>query len=239
LLANAAGILPLLQQLVRVGADTTLAARLQQVQLRQQITHQLLLAGTEIDSFAAELDCEGERAEQLAAYLDRKDARRVRNLTISSVVIGAVTTVITSLVQADNANKTVAIGGGIVSASLGGLAAFSANRSVQLLHTRNLLADIWNQCDQSTVYPPFVWYVLNEKLFSNTGQNPIRYNIRQRWQDYVLDGASAKQELLYFGKGGAYQADDLHTRANMLNQLQSSLRSINQDLQGLLLALSN
>ena len=238
LLANAVGILPLLQDLITLSKTNSPEARLESLRKRQQILNRLMLASTQISGLAAELDCEGERADQIATYLDQRDTRRIRRLTILSVVIGAATTVATTLILTDNTTKVVGVGGGVVSAGLGGLAAFSSNRSVSFKHPRNLLTDIWNQPAQSVVYPPMVWYVLNEKLFSNGGQHSISYNIRQRWQNYVVSGASPEQISLYFGEGGNYQADDLHNRANMLNQLQSSVRSINQDLQSLVLAVS-
>ncbi|QJD81456.1 hypothetical protein HH216_21650 [Spirosoma rhododendri] len=232
LIANAVAIIPLLRQL------TTQVTTQEADRLRQQIQTRLLLAQTQVSSVAAELDCEGERADQLATYLDQADTKRVRRLTIGSVVVGAITTVATALIAGDNANKAVAISGGLVSAGLGGVAAFSSDRRIPFQHARNLLTDIWLAKDQSTAYPPVVWYVLHEKAFSNSSQHVIAYNVRQRWLDYVLPGTSASDQALYFGTGGAYRADDLHTRANMLNQLQSSVRSINQDLQSLLLNLS-
>lgn len=237
-LANAVGILPLLRDLSRLEQSTRPADKLEGIQKRQQILNRLLLASTQIAGLAAELDCEGERADQIAAYLDQRDTKRVRRLTILSVVLGAATTVATALIQADGPNKVVGVGGGVASAGLGGLAAFSSNRSVNFRHERNLLTDIWLQPKQSSVYPPVVWYVLNENLFSNIGEHAISYNIRQRWKNYVLNDVPIAQQALYFGQGGDYQADDLHNRANMLNQLQSSVRSINQDLQSLVLALA-
>lgn len=234
LLANAAGIIPLLQALARLPQRASLQHQLDRVVIRQQIQQRLLQVSTEIASLAAELDCEGERADQLGTFLDQRDQKRIRNLTVLSVVIGAVTTVATSLIQADGVDKTVGIGGGLISAGLGGAAAFSSNKAVPFQHERNLLADIWESADQSATYSPFIWYVLNEKGFSNTKQLSIRANIRQRWQRYVVPNATDEQQQLFFGKGGRYQADDLHTRANMLNQLQASVRSINQDLQSLL-----
>ena len=185
-------------------------------------------------SLAAELDCEVERAEQLATYLDQRDQKRIRSLTLLSIIIGAVTTVTTALVKADRPDQLIGIGGGVISAGLGGAAAFSSNRSVTFLHKRNLLTDMWSEYSQSTIYPPFIWYVLNEKTFSNSGQTSVRANIRQRWRDYELVDCSPLQHKLFFGVGGSYQADDLHIRANMLDQLQASIRSINQDLQSLL-----
>ena len=236
LMANAMGILPLLRTLIRLQKAKS-TQRSEQVEVKQKILNRLLLASTEISSLAAELDCEGERADQLATYLDQKDTRRIRRLTLLSVVIGAATTVATALIQSDNADKAIGIGGGVVSAGFGGLAAFSSNKTVRYMHVRNLLADVWNQTPHSSLYSPFVWSVLNEKLFSNSGQNSISYNIRQRWQGFVLNDADSKKQQLYFGEGGEYEADDLHTRSNMLNQLQSSVRSINQDLQSLMLNL--
>ncbi|AKD58535.1 hypothetical protein SD10_14275 [Spirosoma radiotolerans] len=238
LLANAVGILPLLKDLTRLEKSAKLDDRLESIHKRQQILNRLLLASTQIAGLAAELDCEGERADQIATYLDQHDTKRIRRLTILSVVLGAATTIATALIHADGANKVVGVSGGVISAGFGGLAAFSSNRSVNFRHERNLLTDIWLQPKQSSVYPPVVWYVLNETLFSNLGDHPISYNIRQRWQNYVLADVPATQPELYFGKGGDYQADDLHNRANMLNQLQSSVRSINQDLQSLVLALA-
>ena len=238
LLANAAGILPTLQELLSLEKSREPTAQLDIIAKRQQILSRLFLVATQISGFAAELDCEGEQADQIATYLDQRDTRRIRRLTILSVVLGAVTTVTTALIQASTPSKVVSISGGVVSAGFGGLAAFSSNRSVQFTHTRNLLAPIWYQPTQSSAYPPVVWYVLNEKLFSNEGQHSISHNIRERWQRYAVRDASPEQIQLYFGEGGNYQADDLHNRANMLNQLQSSIRSINQDLQSLVLSVS-
>ena len=216
LLANGLGMVPLLRTVIRESRSS--GGSLSYVANRQQVQHRLQLAATEIASVAAELDCEGERADQLATYMDQKDTRRIRSLTLLSVIIGAATTVVSSLAKSSDVSQTVGIGGGLIGAGFGGLAAFSSNKSVQFTHKRNLLADIWYQPRQSSVYSPFVWYVLNEKSFSNSGQNSISYNTRQRWQGYVLVGSSQEQQDIYFGTGGDYDADDLHTRANMLHQ---------------------
>lgn len=237
LMMNALGLLPQLRELVGLEGDSSQAALLRRLQVGQQLQSRLLLATTEIASLAAELDCEGERAEQLAYYLDQRDIRRVRNLTILSIVAGAVTTVATALIKPQTPNTVIGIGGGVLSAGLGGLAAFSSDRRVPLVHRRNLLTDIWNQSGTSTIYPSFIWYVLNEKAFSNSTSFTIAHNIRERWSGYILAGAETEGESLYFGSGGQYTADELHTRANMLNQLQSSVRSLSQDLQSLQLAL--
>ena len=237
-MANAIGVVPLLRDLVALETSTKADTRLESVIKHQQILNRLLVASTQISSVAAELDCEGERADRLATFLDQHDTQRIRRLTLLSIIVGAATTVATTLIQSGNAGKVVGISGGFISAGLGGLAAFSSNRTIHLSHQRNLLTDIWQQNQQSSVYPPFVWYVLNNKEFSNSNQYSVSHNIRQRWQNFVLNDSSPEEQALYFGLGGNYKADDLHARANMLNQLQSSVRSINQDLHSLALALA-
>lgn len=236
--ANATGVLPILRELVALeNVNQSLNNRLIS-EKRQEIYNRLQLASMEISGVAAELDCEAERATRLATYLQQRDSKRTQRLTILSVVAGAVTTVASALIQADTPNKTVSIGGGLISAYLGGMAAFSSKHTIHLVDQRNLLTDVWKQSPQSAVYSPFVWYVLNEKSFSYGGQHSISYNTRQRWQTYDLAGMSVQDSELYFGTEGDYKADDLLTRSEMLNQLQSAIRLIDQDLQGFLLNFS-
>jgi hypothetical protein len=234
LIANAIGVLPLLQDLNWLQQQADRDTRLEQAILYRQIQNRILLASIEISSIVAELDCDGERAEQLAYFLDQRDQRRIRNLTVLSIVAGSLTAVVAAFIPNTNAEEAFSIGGGLISAVLGTTAAFSSNKSVSFMHKRNLLSDIWGEPKNSSIYSPYIWYVLNEKAFSNSGQASIRHNIRQRWKDYLLHGATAEQLELYFGSGGDYQSSDLHTRANMLNQLKASVLTINQNLQSLL-----
>ncbi|SOD97986.1 hypothetical protein [Spirosoma fluviale] len=239
LVANAAGILLLLQDFIRLK-NTSLAGNVQErFAKRQQINDRLWLASMQVSGIAGELDCEAERANRLASSLQQLDSKRIQQLTIFSVVVGALTTVATAFIQANTPNKTVSIGGGVASALLAGKAAVSSKRTIHLVDERNLLTAIWNQPQRSTFYPPFVWQMLTEKALSYGGQHSISYNTRQRWVDYNLAGASASEEQLYFKPEGDYGADNLLTRAEMLNQLQAEIRLFYVDLQSLHLSLSN
>ncbi|WP_247235617.1 hypothetical protein [Telluribacter sp. SYSU D00476] len=234
LVANAIGVLPLLQDLIRLQQQKGRDSRLEQAVLHRKINSRLLLASTEISSIVAELDCEGERASQLAFYLDQRDQQRIRNLTVISIVAGAATAVVAAFMANSNVENAISIGGGIVSAGLGTAAAFTSNQTVPFAHKRNLLSDIWGGSEESTIYSPFIWYVLNEKFFSNSGETSIRHNIRQRWKDYLLTEATDEEQVLYFSAGGDYDSDDLHARSNMLNELQASILTINQNLRSLI-----
>jgi hypothetical protein len=144
----------------------------------------------------------------------------------------AITTIATVAIKSDGPQNAVAIGGGLLSAGLGALTINAAGKRMTLTHQRNVLKDIWHTPDTSAIYPSFTWYVLTQKHFSNSGQLSLAASIRKRWEQYDLGGpVSAADVQLFFGSGGTYKADDLHTRAAMLNELQSTVRSVNQDLQ--------
>ncbi|GAB3018838.1 hypothetical protein [Spirosoma pulveris] len=238
LVANAAGILPLLQDFIRLkkvlpaGNDQERSAK------RQQINDRLWLASMQVSGIAGELDCEAERATRLATYLQQLNSKRIQQLTVLSIVVGALTTVATAFIQADTPNKTVSISGGVASALLAAKAAVSSKRTIHLVDERNLLTDIWDQRLQSTFYPPFLWRMLTENALSYGGQHSVSFNIRQRWAEYTLAGTSPAEKQLYFRTEGDYGADDLSTRAGMLNQLQAEVRLFYQDLQSLHLSLS-
>ena len=247
LVANAAGALPQLRELVRLEeADQKAPAPVHALAVltqRQRIATRLQLLSVAIASVAAELDCEGERADQVAGYLTARANSRSQRLTVLSIGVGAASGIGTT-VSSDQATQYIfGIGGGLLTAGLG-LLTLSSHRTVPYGHPRNLLADVWQETSTSAVYPPGVWYLLTEKAFSNRGENSVAHNTRLRWQRYgelnaPESRAGRQQQALFFGAGGRYQADDLTVRANMLNELQASVRLLNQELQGLLLSLDS
>ncbi len=238
LMANATGTLTFLKKLIHNQADSSLLGRVNRLHLKNELQNRLLLVSTELNSFSAELDCEGERADQLASYLDEKADDRNDLLTVASITVGALTTILTVAIPSDATQKTVGLIGGLVSGGLGG-SSLIKGRKVRFDHPRNVLTDIWSIPRRSEIYTPFIWYMLNEKSFSNEHKQGIIHSIRERWLTLEFDGEKEgnKQQLI-FGKGGKYKADDLHSRADLLNQLQSSIRSLNQDLQSFVLAVN-
>ena len=240
LIANAAGTLLLLQDVIHLEQMKNTDNLVYILFKKQQIFNRLLLASTEVASLAAELDCESERSKQLGTYLDQINDDRVQRLTIISVITGAATAIGTSVIKNNKAQIAVGVSGSIISAAFGGLAAFSSHKAIIFKHKRNLLADIWFENKISTNYPPFIWYILNEKEFTNSREYSSIHNLKERWfEQGLIDTTKNKKQLdLYFGVGGKYNADDFHTRTSMLNQLKAEVRSVNQNLQSLMLKLS-
>ncbi|MGI4833360.1 MAG: hypothetical protein ACRYFK_07845 [Janthinobacterium lividum] len=246
LTANAVGILPALQTLLALQATARQqpgpAAELGVLRQRQRVMAQVALVSSTVSSLAAELDCEGERADQVAGYLANLDERRTQRLNVLGISAGAASGIGTTVLDNRGAQYAFGIGGGLLAAGLGLLTLRQRGHTADFEHARNLLADVWAENPTTTIWPPSVWYMLSNPAFSNQGQTSIAHNTRQRWQHYgqlAHPDAPAGQALaaLLFGPGGTYSADQLTVRANMLNELQSAVRLLNQELQGLLLAL--
>ena len=246
LTANAAGLLPALTALLSL--ETTArqqpgpAAEVAVLRQRQLIGAQVALVGTTVASLAAELDCEGERADQAASYLKAQDDRRTQRLNVLSISIGATSGIGTTVVNNKATQYTFGISGGLLAAGLG-LLTLTGGHSTGFTHPRNLLADVWSEKPASDMFPPSVWYLLTEPAFSNSGQASLAHNTRRRWEHYGQltqpNSPRGKQlAALLFGTGGQYSTNQLTVRANMLNELQSAVRLLNQELQGLLLALN-
>ncbi len=201
-------------------------------ELLLRIESRLLLFSTTLSSVSAELNCETKRTGRMATLLQSQESRRQNLLTVSSIVVGALTTTVTAISSNDRANDIIDISGSAVSAGLG-LAALFWTPSLRFTHTRNLLADVWWRPEHSQTFPPSLWFVLRNKDFSNEQHHSILHNVRARWVDsgYVEDPAGAAP---YFGAGGSYTLDELQTRAQMLGELEAAVRLIHQDLQSLL-----
>jgi hypothetical protein len=241
LLANASGSFFLLKEFVQLQEkslddEDSIYCMVK----KQQIFNRLLLASTELQSMAAELDCESERSKQLANYLDQINDTRIQRLTILSVVTGALTSIVTSVSTNHKTQVSIGISGSVISALAGGLAVFSSKKRIEVTHIRNLLSDIWYNPKSSTIYPPFIWFVLNGKEFNTGGSLSSIQLLKEQWIDEgLIDNIpNSKKEGLFFGTGGYYKANDLHTRTSMINQLKAEIRSINQNLQSFMLKLS-
>ncbi|RZL41840.1 MAG: hypothetical protein EOO93_29400 [Pedobacter sp.] len=204
------------------------------LRLKQKIGSRIALAQSQLTAVAAELDCEGERSDMAADYLDGLNSKRNRQLTVGSVIVGALTTV-AGAVTKNSTQTIIGISGGLVSAGLGAMTINPKGKKVEFYHEHNLLRAIWREGEKNSDYPDFVWKMLNEKEFSTNGNVTLIKSIKSRWLQFEFNGGvDVDEEKLLFGNGGFYRSEDLHTRSAMINQLQSTIRSIHQDFISLM-----
>ncbi len=239
LVLNALGTTEEVKELIELKKDSTTQARLQMLHLRTVIDSKITIAMTELDAVAAEFDCEGERVGQMANFVDDLNTRRMNRMVIFSIVLGAAASTTSAIVRKEDVGKSVDIGAGILGAGLGFMMLNPKGKKVEFIHQRNLLRDIWSEQLQSENFPPFVWYMYTEKKFSNNPEGlSIIQNIKKRWLQYNFgNNRKTADESVLFNDGGIYYAEDLHNRTSMLNQMQSATRTINQNINYLLLDL--
>lgn len=201
---------------------------------QQKIEQKVRDALVEIDALVGELDCEGERCDQLKELLEGMNSKRNNKLTVASIVIGALSAVADACISNDGWNKGVAIGAGVIGAGLGWATLSPKGKRLILKHKRNHLRSIWEE-KNSNGFPPIVWYMLNETKFTNTQQSTMLRNIRKRWLTFTFeDDIKEANKSVLFKSEGVYTEDLLETRSQIVGQLKATTQTLNQNFSSLL-----
>ncbi|MDM1556261.1 hypothetical protein PYS58_20180 [Chryseobacterium indologenes] len=238
LILNALDNLDEVHEIMDLKKDSSLASQVKVLQLKTKINSKITIALTELDAVAAEFDCEGERVAQIGNYVDNLNSSRNNKLILYSIITGAAASIAGGIVGDQGWSNAIDIGGGVLGAGFGLATLNPKGKKVEFIHQRNLLRDIWRGKLESPNFPPFIWYMYTEKKFSNREERSIIGNMKERWLHYQFDDdKTAADQSVIFSDGGYYRADDLHNRAAMLNQMQSATRTINQNINYLLLDL--
>lgn len=238
LILNALDNLDEVHQIMDLKKDTSIESQVKVLQLKSKINSKITIALTELDAVAAEFDCEGERVAQIGNYVDNLNDSRNNKLILYSIITGAAASIAGGIVKDNTWSNAIDIGGGILGGGFGLATLNPKGKKVEFIHQRNLLRDVWKEKLESPNFPPFVWYMYTEKKFSNKEEVPIIQSIKKRWLHFQFDNnLEVADQSVIFSDGGFYRADDLNNRAAMLNQMQSATRTINQNINYLLLDL--
>jgi hypothetical protein len=233
-LAAHIGLIPLLSQYLNS------ATPVEKIRAKQRITDRILLLNTEIEAVVAELDCNGERYDQLGRFLSEKNSKRNTRLTVASIVAAAAVTLSTALIKNDGLNKGINIGGGITGTALGFMLLNPKGKKLKLPIYRSLLNNVWYEKNDDKAFPPALWLIITDKTFSNEGKLSLIQTLKKRWLLYVFDGKiNQKDEQLYFGTGGYFSEEDIEHLSDMHNELQASVRTVAQDMRSLISAVDS
>ncbi|MCK8783925.1 hypothetical protein M0638_05960 [Roseomonas sp. NAR14] len=243
-IAEVIDALPLLERLAAAEAAPGtggMAAELRQLRLRQAVDDRVTRAMLDVASTLAVIDCEGERGDGLRARLQSAQDRRVQRLSLAGILLGAASAAVSgglSLGGLDAASDVAEIAGGAAGAGVA-LSLLFGEASGPLRTSPNLLREVWEGPDRSTLYPYTVWhYLTRPRLDDASAQTPAALLVAEWRADGGLDpdGTPAERErfALLFGPGGNYTIQDLELRDSMLDLLEASIALMNEDLRVLL-----
>jgi hypothetical protein len=245
-IADSIGALAQLQALAALqaaGPARGLAEELRRLRLRQAITERIMAAMLDASAVVGELDCEGERGDQLESVLTGIETRRTRRLTIAGILVGALTAGVSGglgLGASAAAENIAGIIGGGAGAALG-LGQLGGGESGVLRTERNLLAEVWEGPAEPRLFPPTVWTYLVRERVGPVGHQAgrLREGLIAAWRagDRFGPPGSAEERdriALIFGPGGRYTVADLTVRESCLELVQASVALMSRDLRLLL-----
>ena len=239
-IADTMHFLPLLNHLARLEKKHDDMAKTDRI--RRRLVTRLQLATLEVSSLVAELECEVHRTDEVQDRLKYLQYTRSTSQTILSVVIGGLVNVMTGglgiATGAGNTAHLVSIAGGTMQVLFGTSANFTKVRQ-EFRHPHNHLERMWTGEESQEYYPARIWRFLTKPNRRDLHGQSLRDVLLQSWQEEGRLGKpdsrrEKERKSLLFGPGGIYDADDLHIREAMLQQLESSVQLMHQDLETLL-----
>lgn len=230
--ANYLGLIPALKSLVAASKD-------EREDKIQELNKSVSTIFMEISTTSAELDYEEERADQIADYLLDVSSTHNNMLTLYSIILAALGTIVVSLLDLFFKTKkliysSVQILLGIIVAIIS-ISILSAQEiQISFNHERNLLGEAGSGNSSNHFYPE-VWNYLNKSELGEKEKPPLRQLLLERWITTGELGAKSEEDKarllnLLFGNGGIYKASELRIRANYLDQLESLVNLMKNDV---------
>lgn len=196
--------------------------------VHDRIRHRLWVAQLQVSATAAELDNEEEQAERVVDELRERQDKRDNRLTVASIVVSALTSVVSGvLLSRDRGTSSldvIGVVGGIVGVSLS-VPSLIKTKGKRYVHQRNALAALWLDQNEKGLFAPIVWRFMHDR--PEAGVTTLRDELVNQWRE------SDRSLPLYFSEGGRYRADQLATRAAMLDQAEAYVKQIQKAISEL------
>lgn len=239
-IADVMELLPLLNRVSRLEIEHAPQADIERV--RRKLVTRLQLASLEVSGLVAEIECEVQRADQVQDRLRDIQTTRTTSQTILGVIFGGLANILSGGIGmatgAGDAGNIVSVTGGALEVLFGTSANFTKVRQ-EFSHPRNHLACVWEGTLQSELFSQRAWRFLTEPSSRDLEGHSLRDVMLQTWQEEGKLGESGsirekERKALLFGSGGVYDSEQLHVREAMLQQLESSIQLMDQELETLL-----
>lgn len=236
--ANIIGVTPLIKDWSALTNSS--ASETKKLALRQKIVEKITLSNLEVSASLAYIDCEGERTDQLRDRLQRHETKRIEQLTLASIIVGAGTVVTAGALAvggAATAGNIVSIVGGTSEAGLS-VYAFRNREIGEINHQTNMLKEVWDGPGDQSHFPQVVWRYLNSPTNTDS-KTTVRESLKDEWRSHELLGKpdseiQQRRMVQMFSDGSEYTLDDLRAREGMQDLLEARISMFNQRLARLL-----
>jgi hypothetical protein len=239
--AEVVDLLPHLNRLAQLQLAQASMAEIEHA--RRRVTTQLQLATLEVSSIVAEIECEVQRADEVQDRIKQVQTSRTTTQTILGVIFGGLANILSGglgiATQVGDSANIASVAGGALEVLFGTSANFTKVRQ-EFSHPHNHLQAFWDgEGKEGEFFPPGVWRFLTEPNIRDVEGHSLREVLMQTWNaEGRLGAPGSRQEeqrkALLFGEGGLYDSEDLHVREAMLQQLESNIQLMHQDLETLL-----
>lgn len=239
-IADVMELLPLLNRMARLEVEHAALVDIERV--RRKVVTRLQLATLEVSGLVAEIECEVQRADQVQDRLKDIQTTRITSQTILAVIFGGLANILSGGIgmatRAGDAGNIVSVTGGALEVLFGTSANFTKVRQ-EFSHPHNHLAAVWFGSLQSKFFSERAWRFLTDPGIRDLQGKSLRDVMLQTWQEEGRLGEPGslrekEREELLFGSGGVYDSEQLHVREAMLQQLESSIQLMHQELATLL-----
>jgi hypothetical protein len=194
----------------------------------RRVERAIQMASFETSAITGGIDCEEEKAEQIANFLEKRIKNKETNRTVAAIVTGAVVSTGTGIALVAGAAGSMleifGIVGGLTEVWLG-VSILNLQKYVEIEHPVNVIDMIYENDNSERVFPVSVWNYINASL--NEDEISKRERVVQRWEDFEVEVGTLE---IIRSDGGKYNAEMLKTRANMLDQLEAQIYLMKQDL---------
>jgi hypothetical protein len=239
-IADVMDLLPLLNRMAAVERDPNRHAETER--LRRQLLARLQLATLEVSSLVAEIECEVHRADEVQDRLKNLQTTRTTFQTILGVIFGGLANIVSGGIgmatQAGDAGNIASVAGGALEVFFGSSANFTKVKQ-EFSHPHNHLTAFWNGDKENVFFSERVWRFLTQPNIRDLEGQSLRDVMLKGWREAGRlgepgsNGEQARMRL-FFGEGGVYTSEDLHVREAMLQELESGIQLMHQDLETLL-----
>ena len=209
---------------------------------RRKVVTRVQLATLEVSGLVAEIECEAQRADQVQNRLKDIQTTRITSQTILGVIFGGLANILSGGIgmatRAGDAGNIASVAGGALEVLFGTSANFTKVRQ-EFSHPRNHLKVVWEGLAESELISKRAWRFLSEPGMRDLEGHSLRDVMLQTWQEEGKLGESGsirekERKTLLLGSGGVYDSEQLHVREAMLQQLESSVQLMHQELETLL-----